>query len=85
MNEDILEETELKIRENTNERRIKKKSSSACLNSSGNGNNVESQFNISSQGRRKRSSAHTVTGSSNNLGPDSSSSQGRRSAGEQMG
>lgn len=81
MNEDILEESELKIRENTNERRVKKKNSSACLNSSGNGNNAESQFNISSQGRRKRSSAYAVTGSSNNLGPDSSSSQGRRSAG----
>ena len=78
INEELCEEGELKIRDITNERRVKKKSSSMCLNSGGNGNNVESQSNISSQGRRKRSSAYTVTGSSNNLGPDSSSSQGRK-------
>jgi len=80
INEDTCEETEMKARDITNERRVKKKSSSARLNSSGNGNSTDSTSNLSSQGRRKRSSAYTVTGSSNNLGPESSSSQGRKSA-----
>jgi len=78
LDEDTYEETELKPRDIAIERRVKKKSSSVCLNSSGSSNNAESQSNISSRERRKRSSAITVTGSSNNLGPENSNVQVRK-------
>ena len=73
-------ESDIKSRDSAMDRRIKKKNSSACLPST---ENVDSQSNTtSSQGRRKRSSAYAITGSSNNLGPDTS--QSRKSVSRSM-
>ena len=73
-------EVDIKSRDTAMDRRIKKKSSRACLTST---DNVELQSKTSSnQGRRKRSSAISVTGSTNNLGPDTN--QSRKSVNRSM-
>ena len=59
-------ETDLKARDIAMERRARKKSkgSNASRNSIP---SVEGQLNIPNQGKRKRSNAHEINGSSNNL------------------
>ena len=64
---------DIKSRDTAMDRRVKKKNSSACLTST---NNTDFQSNTSSsQGRRKRSNAINVTGSSTNLGADMAQSR----------
>ena len=57
----------MKARDSAMDRRTTKKNRRDTCNSSN-----ELQSNTSNQGRRKRSSANAVTGSSTNLGPDMS-------------